>query len=88
MKIEINLNESIKVKLTDKGLNILNKIREEEKEKYNISDNDYPDLKIDDEGYYHTQLHCFMHDFGKYLFNGADNVIEPPINIIIEREVK
>jgi hypothetical protein len=87
MKIEINLNESIKVKLNDKGLNILKKIREDLKEKYKFSDDDFPILKIDSEGYYHTQLHCFMHDFGKYLFNGAGNIIDP-LNIIIEREVK
>jgi hypothetical protein len=87
MKIEININESIKVKLTDKGFNILNKIREYQKEKYHLSDSDLPDLKIDSEGYYHTQLWCFMNDFGEYLFHGADNIIEP-LNIIIEREVK
>jgi hypothetical protein len=75
MKIEINLNDPIKVKLTELGVNILKEIKEYTKKKYNLSDDDF-NYKVDDEGYYHTQLWCFMNEFGDHLGNGFENVIE------------
>ena len=59
-----NLNDYIKVKLTEEGRIIYKK----HYAKYNC---EAPKLNIDDEGYVRFQIHDFMNIFGERLFMGA-----------------
>ena len=84
----ININDFIKVKLTNKGKNIYHKfyteIYDEINDKPNIDINRfYP--KVDDEGYTKMQLHEFMQIFGQY-FGVGKNMIMETNNIIIGEE--
>jgi hypothetical protein len=64
MKIEINLNEQVKVKLTSEGERIL-------KEYFNEYPNNIRKATwLDEDGYYVTQLWDFMNIFGSKLYNG------------------
>lgn len=83
MELEINLNEEIKVKLTNKGKELLI-------QNYMITTNEpcsevkeYIEKHIDEEGYYHTQLWCFMDNLGGHIYMGNENLIEDN-NIIIK----
>lgn len=72
-EVHININSIIKVKLSDKAL-------QKYKEKLD-NDETYkrlgikPKIKIDENGYYETQLWCFMRDFGDMMYCGGE-VIE------------
>jgi hypothetical protein len=78
----VNVNTSVRVKLTDWGVSIL-------KGKHDVLmdglDEEYRsefELKLDAEGYYRTQLWVLMKEFGPYCGLG----MKPPflIDIIIE----
>lgn len=75
-EIKINLNEFIKVKLTDLGKDIYYHW-------YNI--NRFPE--IDENGYTRFQLWDFIQLYGKHIGMAFPNVIEP-IEIIYEAEAK
>jgi hypothetical protein len=74
-KIAININNGIKVKLTDFGRSILDKEVDRLKQVSGVSDN-YTPYETDDSGYTEFQLWQFMNFFGEYLYNGATQVIE------------
>lgn len=59
-KIEINLNQTVKVKLDKKAFDR----KQKEIDEYNKKFNENMKLPIDDEGYYVAQLWCIMQDFG------------------------
>lgn len=82
MKIEINVNQKVKVKLTEKALRIMQERFDEFNKKYN------EDIKlpIDVDGYYHTQLWILMKDFG-YMFQGCYSPISDCKIIIDDSEV-
>lgn len=61
--MNINLNEYLKVKLTDKGKEIYRKY-------YNINDDCAITLDTDEEGYCKFQLGNFMQIFGEHLHKG------------------
>lgn len=64
--MKLNLNEQVKVKLTDLGLKIL----EDDYNRLKMSIphlEDYMPLKIDAQGYSKMQLHELMSKFGKYM---------------------
>jgi hypothetical protein len=72
MELKFNLNDWVKVKLTDKGKNIyyhqfdaINQTYEKQ-----IIKPHYPELTED--GYYKTQLWCLMNLFGEHLYMGFD----------------
>lgn len=81
--MKMNLNDTVKVKLTDEGIKIL-------KERYQyfnrmLAKQSIPiepfELKLDAEGYYHAQLWHLLEDFGDKVFLGCEvpfenNVIE------------
>lgn len=80
---KININEHIKVKLTDYGKEIfyhqydnLNKAFGKE-----IIKPSYP--TVDSDGYTSFQLWCFMNLYGRYIDIGVQNVIEP-LEIVFE----
>ena len=82
--IRINLNESIKVKLTDWGKEIyyhqydrMNQIAGRE-----ICKPKFP--KEDENGYTEFQLWCFMELYGEHIGMTLPNVIEP-LEIVYER---
>lgn len=65
MTLLINLNDHVKVKLTDFGRGVL-------KDLYvtKLGIVDY-EIKEDEEGYYHTQVHLLMNIFGEHLHQGG-----------------
>ena len=69
MKIEINLNDEIKVQLTEHGEEILLK-------HYNWSE------VIDKEGYRKFQLWDFINIYGKHIYHGSKQVIKNNIILI------
>lgn len=75
MNIAININNKVKVKLTDFGKSILDKEIHRLKQTYEVPDNYIP-YETDDNGYTEFQLWQFMNIFGNYLYNGATQVIE------------
>ena len=85
--MRINLNESIKVKLTDWGKEIYYHRYDMINEFCNkiICKPSFP--KEDADGYTEFTLWDFMHLYGEYMIMGAPEVIEP-IEIIYETDMK
>lgn len=84
---KININEYVKVKLTDYGKEIfyhqyddLNKFYGKE-----IIKPSYP--TVDSDGYTSFQLWCFINLYGRYIDMGVQNVIEP-LEIVFESAEK
>ena len=73
--IKVNINDVIKVKLTDLGKEIVQKNFDELRAWYPTIplQTIYP---IDDDGYTEFQLWTFMSMFGEHLYNGAPQIIE------------
>lgn len=79
----INLNDTVKFKLTDYGKDIwyhqydnLNRVAGKE-----VIKPSYP--KVDEDGYTSMQLWCFMELYGPHIRWNAKNVIEP-LDLICE----
>lgn len=91
MNVKINLNDTIKVKLTDLGREIFyhkdDDLRAYEEslhlKRLNFFIPEYP--KEDEEGYTRFQLWYFMELYGKFIGMAKPNVIEP-LNIEVEVE--
>lgn len=86
MQVKVNINDFIKVKLTDHGKDIYEHhnddlIKKVEGDYIKEALKPIP-LNYDDKGYTDFQLWNFMNIFGKHMFNGAEPVIENN-NIII-----
>ena len=88
MKIEgkeyktLNINEFIKVKLTQKGKLIYLEHQIEIQKKFNRDKIkiDVPlNIEVDNEGFSLFQLWRFMEIFGSHMYCGAEPVIEGPI---------
>lgn len=76
---KFNINDFVKVKLTERGKEIYKHRYDEMFEVFpHLKETlgNPPELKIDKDGYSEFQLHDFMHCFGPYIFNGAPLVIE------------
>ena len=85
-QIRINLNENVKVKLTDYGKEIyyhqydsLNETAGRE-----VIKPSFP--KVDAAGYSQFQLWCFIELYGRYIGMTERNVIEP-LEFVFEKEV-
>jgi hypothetical protein len=76
---DTNLNDYIKIKLTEEGSIIYKK----HYAKYNC---EAPKLDIDDEGYVRFQIHEFMNIFGERLFMGATLPCETNCKIQVKDE--
>ena len=83
--ITINLNDKIKVKLTDLGKDIYYHRFDDLNKRYRrvIAKPSYPE--VDEDGYTTFQLWCFMELYGEHIGMAKPNVIEP-LNIICEDE--
>jgi hypothetical protein len=77
---DVNLNEYIKVKLTDKGKEIY-------RNHYHDIDDEYvPTLDTDEEGYCKFQLWEFMHIFGEHFYMGGGLPCETNVKIQIRKK--
>jgi hypothetical protein len=84
LNFKVNINEYVKVKLTDKGIKILRDQYEELNQM--IQTNGGKDLgdfrlNVDEEGYTKMQMHEFMTTFAPHMHMGLDLPFEA--NIII-----
>ncbi len=76
-EVKFNINDEIKVKLTDKGQEILAKEIAEGNQVARLDPDFVPsDYQEDEEGYIHPQLWDFMRIFGSHFFNGGPCYIE------------
>lgn len=74
---DVNINEYIKVKLTDRGKEIY-------RNHYHDVDNEYvPTLDVDEEGFCKFQLWKFMQIFGEYFCMGGNSPCETNVKIQI-----
>lgn len=81
MEINFNLNDYVKVKLTDKGKEIFRKDRERLNHmgvRWHF--NTEPELDVD--GYYKTQLWSLMELFGEHICMGCDVPFDTNIILI------
>lgn len=84
-EIEINLNHTVKVRLTKLGRDILKQNFEKLKRDYPPLSLDYRPKKEDAKGWSEWQLHTLMSTFGKHLVLGFDVPFETTI-LYIEEE--
>lgn len=68
MIIKININDEVKVKLTEFGIKVLKQKHDELNKMIKERGGKGTEfvLRIDEDGYYKTQLHNLMHTFGEY----------------------
>ena len=82
MDLKVNANAGVKVKLTKLGVNILKHKHDELnahiKDRGGEGFGEFT-LRLDDDGYYSTQLWTLMQDFGPYMSIGS----EPPFSLDI-----
>ena len=76
---ESNLNNYIKVKLTEYGRKIY-------RSSFVTLGLPEPRINIDEDGYTRFQIHDFVHVFGKYVCIGNDLPCEPNIQIEVKEE--
>ena len=88
MEVKINLNESVKFKLTDYGKDIYYHRFDESNEfikQFGGKPIEPTMPEVDEEGYTKMQLWYFMYIYGKYMEMGCENVVEH-LEIIYEPE--
>ena len=83
--VPFNINSQIKVKLTERGHEILRKHTED----LRLIEPNYPDwnLNEDAEGYSKWHMWDLMNWFGEFLYNGCDIPFETEI-LIREKDLK
>lgn len=79
MEVRINLNESVKFRLSEYG----KEIYRHRYDRYGFEYDREP--KLDDDGYMSMQLWTFMQIFGEHMILGAPEVVNP-LEIIYESE--
>lgn len=62
--MKVNMNDNVRVKLTDRGRQILR----QNWAKYGVQ----YEIREDEDGYYQTQLWCLFQDFGKSIRIGGN----------------
>lgn len=84
MEVKISMNDKVKVKLTDYGIMLLKKRHDElnKKIKENGGKGNSFELKLDEDGYYETQLWSLMEKFGDHCGLAKEYPFE--MDIIIE----
>lgn len=81
--MELNINENVKVKITEYGLKILEDNFNKLKKDFPSIDYSFEKPKVDEDGFSKMQLHEVMKTFGKYMYMGTTKYpIE--LSIIIE----
>lgn len=86
--IKTNLNNNIKIKLTQEGINILDNLTKVLKEKFpNVDFTNMSKLiQIDEEGYARFQLWEFINLYGQYISMTAPLICDTEIFIEYEAE--
>ena len=84
-EMHININSMVKVKLSDEALRKYKEKLENDETYKRLGIK--PKIKIDENGYYKTQLWCFMRDFGYMMYCGGE-VIEKCDMILDYRDIK
>ena len=83
--VNFNVNERVKVKLTEKGIDIL-KQRHDSMNTYIGANDGEPikefEIKLDEDGYYTTQLWVLMHVFGEHMSWGSNLPFETEIQFV------
>lgn len=85
MKVKINLNEMVKVRLTQFGKDIYIHQYDEVLNKYPLLKISRPEIKVDENGYTKFILWEFIELYGPYMTIGGPEVIKP-LEIIYEEE--
>lgn len=85
MKISININETVKVKLNDHGRKILRSNHDQFVKDCPSYTHKYQEPKTDDDGYSRFQIHELMNAFGNHMVNGCKMPFH--CEIVIEREI-
>jgi len=68
-EIKFNMNDSVKVKLTEFGVSVLKNKHEELVKTFPRALSSYKfNLKIDENGYYEAQLHDLFNQFGEHVY--------------------
>lgn len=65
--MKVNINEYVKVKLTEEGFAILRQQHKDFWESVGKPDHKHIEPKVDEEGYSKFQLHVLMNQFGGYM---------------------
>lgn len=78
--MKFNINHYVKVKLTEKGIEIL-KEQHNDIQKYALLLPDFEEPQKDDDGYTKFQLWELMLKFGNHLYNGCEVPFHPEIII-------
>ncbi len=82
-----NINDKIKVRLTEYGNSILEKDVTDTVGMFkNFSYPEYSPYHTDEDGYIEFTLWEFMQIFGKYFYNGCSQIIEHNEIIFIDKE--
>lgn len=76
-----NINQGVKVKLTEMGLLILKQQHDDLYNHANIA-HEYVEPNIDKDGYSLFTMHSLMYRFGVYLTMGCDIPFEPDIILV------
>ena len=79
MEVRINLNESVKFKLSERG----KEVYRHRYDGYGFEYDSIREPKLDDEGYVSMQLWMFMQTFGEHMILGMPEVVQP-LEIIYE----
>jgi len=82
-EVDFNVNGYIKIKLTEFGIEILKK-QHEELQAIIPSIGDFK-LKLDEEGYYESQMWSIMQDFSGYISMTSELPFSTNIKIILDK---
>jgi len=83
--MKFNINDNVRVKLTDRGRFLLEKEHYEFYEKYKLAERPYTSPKEDEEGWSTWQLWILMNHLGKYCTMGCEMPFETNIEIVDKR---
>lgn len=80
--MKFNINNYVKVKLTDKGRKVLEEEHNQLYARLGLGDVAYEAPKEDENGYHKFQLWCLMESLGRHLSLGTDPVFETEIELV------
>ncbi len=82
--VPINLNDHIKVKLTEKGIAELRRQHEEHRKTF-PSLGEFKEPEVDEDGYSTFQIWPLMNELGHMFENGFDPPMKPGVLIEVDR---
>lgn len=79
--IKVNINDVVKVKLTEHGIDILKKKHKEFFDVYGVGSAEY-EPKVDEQGYASFQIHRLIEELGPYVGIGKKLPFETEIIVL------